>query len=517
MPNVFPRGLRAPLKLAAFAVLLASGACSHDFLDREPLGRYTAQNFFETEPQITQAVTAIYRHIRDQYRDNLWKLGEYRSDNTTFTFTPANIRGALWDTDLFVAGTSVEGSGAIYNGAYTQIARANVILANLAAADFAGDEELRARREAETRFLRAFWYWQLIRNFGDAVLITEPLYDEAELIALRRRPVAEIMSEVIVPDCEAAIAGLPEDFGADWEVGRARRATARMLLAKAHFTVRDYAAARPLLDSIVAEGRYALLPDFRQVFAPENPFNAEILFAAQFDGEAGQGYGKLSDFLPTGSADEVSLEPTVSVGPSGGGVNRPTADLLRAFADTLDVRRDATIGFYVAQGSSDTVLYPRKLIFTPLPDGAIGSSVDIPIFRYADVLLMRAEATVETSGGGDIPDAAFNDLNAVRGRAGLPLAFPFNPDPALDLRTADEFRAFLREERRRELALENYRWYDLVRYGVAESVMQAHGEEERTRGGYVDNFPDAYRNIPLLYPIPPEQVQQYGYRQNPGY
>ncbi len=129
---------------------------------------------------------------------------------------------------------------------------------------------------------------------------------------------------------------------------------------------------------------------------------------------------------------------------------------------------------------------------------------------------MYAEALTETSNG-VLVDDAFLAVNQVRARAGIDLIFPGNPDPTLDIRTAEDFQVFLRAERRRELAIESSRWYDLVRYGNVVEVMQAHGAQLATYQPYLRDFPTAFQVIPALFLLPINQVQQYGYRQNPGY
>ena len=505
--------LQRGLSVAGLATLATFAACGDEFLDREPLTSYTAANFPRNAQQIEQAIIPGYNALRELYAQNLWVLGEMRSDNTTFTFSAQDqgLQGR-WQTDLFVDGASVDRSADAWNDLYRAIQRMNVVLVNIGDADFE-DEDLRTQREAEARFLRGFFYWQLARNFGDAPLLLEPEYDQAALLAIRRAPVDELYAQAIIPDVTFAIDNLPATYlpgGPD--VGRATRGAAQMLLAKAHFLRRDYAAALPLLEALIDEGQYALFPDFRGLFAPENENNAEIIFAAQFENGANQGAGFLNSWLPLGSGTTISGNPRQNIGSSGGGNNRPTDCLFDAYEEG-DPRREATIG--VAQIGGQRVLWPRKFIFPPIPDG--GLSTDWPVFRYADVLLMRSEALLELGTQGELPDQVFLDINELRGRVGLDLAFPGSPDSILNADTPDKLRGLLRLERRREMALEDYRWYDLVRYGNVVEVMRAHGARQRAIGGYIDNFSDAFENIPELYPLPINQVQTYGYRQNPGY
>ena len=495
---------------ACLGALCLLSACSHDTLDRVPPGAYTFDNFWETPQQLEQAITPGYSSLRGLYSGAIWQLGEYRSDNTTFTQNPTdNGAASLWDDDIFVSGANVSGASGVWNGSYTAIARMNLVLANIDEVTFgASDEPLRERLRAEARFIRGFHYYLLVQHFGDVPLALEPVLTEDAALELDRDPVERVFAEAIIPDLTFAAETLPELWVGSDE-GRATSGAARMALAKAHFARRDFAAALPQLQAIIDSEVYRLLPDFRSVFAPDNSNNDEIIFAGQYDAGAGQGATFFYSWLPLSSGSDVSMG-TVVAGVRAG-INRPTRSLWETYSED-DPRRSATIGVY--ESSGDTLFYPSKYIFPPV-NGP--SDVDVVIFRYADVLLMYAEALVETEGGANVPDEAFNALNAVRARAGQPLAFPFNSDPELDIRTAEEFAAFLADERRRELAIESHRWYDLVRYGTVVEVMQAHGMQLATYQPYLADFPSAFQVIPELFPIPIQQVIQYGYTQNPGY
>ena len=161
----------------------------------------------------------------------MWRLGEYRSDNTTFTEN-ATDRGAsgVWDDDIFVSGISVQGADQMYNGCYSGIKDMNLVLANIDEADFdradGTGEASREQRRAEARFLRGFFYWMLVRNFGDVAIVLAPEFDEADLIQRSRRPVAEVYDQVILPDVNFAIETLPEGYSSA-ELGRATKGAAR--------------------------------------------------------------------------------------------------------------------------------------------------------------------------------------------------------------------------------------------------------------------------------------------------
>jgi len=486
--------------------LLLLPACE-GFLDRAPLNQYTSENYWEDETQITLAVNAIYPILRSQYTGPIWRFGEFRSDNTTFQYNELDRGGmALEQLDYFLAEATLGDIGGLWNSCYTAIARANFLLASIETAAFT-QEANRVIREAEARFLRAFMYYHLVIHYGDVPLVLEVVVDEAEALAKGRDPVDAIYAEAIIPDLTFAIEHLPA-VHPPAEKGRATRAAAQVLLAKAHFARRDYAAALPLLDAVVNSGAFSLMNQYRDVFDPAfKSANPEVIFAAAFATSANQGSGFMIGWLPFNSGSDI----TQGVNPSSrAGLNIPTRDMIAAY-EPGDARLAASVGFYVDRG--DTTPYVRKYVFPPIEAG--GTNVDWPIFRYADVLLMQAEARLELQGG--LPDPVFETINQLRARAGLPFIYPGNPDPKLDVQSEDDLRAFLRRERRVELAFESARWQDLRRYGTVEAVMQAHGIDQRTYQDFLAAFPDAYTRIPELIAIPAFQALQYGYPQNPGW
>ncbi len=491
-------------------LLIAAGlfisSCGDDYLNRVPFSNYTSENYWENEVQITTAVNGIYPILRNQFAGDIWKLAEFATDNTTFQFNPADRGGQiLEEIDYFLANADNGVFASIWNSSYNGIARANFILINIEDAAFT-EEENRAIREAETRFLRAFFYYHLAIHFGDVPIVLEPLTDEEEAIARERDPVEQVYAEAIIPDLEFAIDNLPADWNAA-NTGRATRGAAQMLLAKVHFSRGDYALALPLLNSIVESGEYGLMQNYRDIFDPAFDNNQEIIFAAQFATAANQGSGFMLGWLPFNSGADITdgLIPG-----SRAGLNIPTRDIVRAYEDG-DRRLNASVGFYVDGG--DTTTYIRKYVYPPIPTG--GTDVDWPIFRYADALLMQAEAILETEGG--IPDNVFQTINVLRSRAGLPAIFPGNPNPDLDVQTNEALIEALRRERRVELAFESHRWYDLLRYGTVEEVMRAHGEEQKAIQDFLNPFPNAYTDINRLWAIPSNEIIGFGYKQNEGW
>jgi len=509
--------MKYQLSFAFFAVcLLMTSACNEDnLLNYEPQGRYSVENFFQTEIQAKGAINGAYVQVRDLYNAAMWRTVEMRSDNTTFIPNPGD-RGsmAVEEIDYFVLTASSGIHGNIWGPCYRGISKTNYLLELIDPIPF-DDEADKLAIKGQAAFLRAFYYYILTQTFGDVVKVTSIIESEAEageLLELDRAPRAEVLSEIIIPDLELAIENLPEEWSGI-DNGRATKAAAQMLLAKVYFTDRNYAAALPLLQDIIDSGIYSLESDYRSVFGPGNQSSPEIIFANQYSVSANQGAGFFLNWLPYQSAQ--SITEGIFVQPSSASKNLPTKDLVRAYEEG-DRRFAASIGFYDEDPNdpdNELIAYSRKFLFIPVTQG--GSDLNFPVFRYADVLLMKAEAIMETTGG--LSNEVFEIVNQIRVRAGLPLYFPGNPNPALDISTPEALNEAIRRERRVELAFESHRWWDLQRYGNLQEVMTAHGIEQKECQDFLDEFPEAYQDIRELYAIPFGQIERYGYRQNEGW
>ncbi|MEL6926359.1 MAG: RagB/SusD family nutrient uptake outer membrane protein, partial [Bacteroidota bacterium] len=295
--------MRIHIKILFVIVLLGGASCGKEFLEKTPFNAYSTENFFENEAQITQAVNALYPAMRGFQTSELWKLGEFRTDNTTFIFNPSDRGAVAFESlDYFLAESNNGEFGKLWNGCYTFISRCHFVLENIDEATF-DDEDLREERRAETRFARAYYYMLLTRYFGKVPLIDRVILTEEESADIPRSPVADIYSQLIVPDLEFAIANLPDERKLA-ESGRASADAARMVLADAYFTQGDYAAALPLLRNIYESGRYALLADYRSIMDPTDPYNEEIIFGVQHNADLGQGAGFYINWLAPNSGED---------------------------------------------------------------------------------------------------------------------------------------------------------------------------------------------------------------------
>lgn len=486
------------IKLALVTVLLSG--CNDNFLEVIPVSERTVVNFYKTPADFNNAVVGTYATFKNgglygNGTGSLIWLGETVTDNAEFGSTrqPVNISSFEIDDLNFSLANGYFSSAWI--GHYAGIARANGILDRISTVDF--EAPLKDQYEGEARFLRAMFYFNLVRLFGEVPLVTSEINDPYDASNLTRSPVAEVYT-LIESDLKIAEAKL-SDIITGANAGRASKWAAKALLGKVFLTLKQFDKAAPKLKEIIDDNKFSLMPNYADVFAASTSFaaNKEIMLAVQYkSGQIGQGGAFYSSWLPF----NVNVPEFGVIGGVGGGVNRPTVDLVAAY-ENGDLRKAASLvtSYNTAQGIAINERYAIK--FRQVGIIANDSDVDFPILRYADVLLMYAEALNET---GNIPEA-LKYLNMVRRRA---FGFPIDtvtPQPN-DLAGLDPagFHLAIEQERRLELAFESHRWFDLVRTGRFVEVMKA----------------KEYNVMPhhVLFPIPQRELElNPGLGQNRGY
>lgn len=486
------------LPLLALSLLTA---CREDYLNVDPIDRYVYYNFPQNESQVEQAVVACYRKVQPIVNNHLWIWGDFVSDNTTFRYNPTDRGGiTIEQLDEFVATSDNTNFNGLYQESFEGIGRSNYALQNLNTISFVVPET-KAVKEAEARFFRAWHYFNLVRVYGDMPIVTEVLTEPDPNVATRfpRRPVAEVYSQIIIPDAQFAVDKLPKTTT---QKGRLTQGAAIMLLAKAYMTQKKFAEAATLLQTMLGLG-YSLNANYADNFDPAKKNGPESVFEVQADPLLGYSFTFMNSFTPWGTG--TTIWPGGSN--SRGGLNQPTNDLNNAY-DAADRRKSVVIG---STGTgANTILYLKKFLYWDAANRA--NPVNFPVYRYADALLMMAECLNEAS----FPSAqAFTLLNQVRTRAGLPAKTQGNTVAALAVNSQADFRLAIEQERRLELAGEGHRWFDLVRTDRAQAVMTAHGAAEKALKTTVDRT--AYTNIRTVQAIPFREIQQFGYTQNPGW
>ncbi len=494
--------LKNKLLLPAALVLLATNACQKDFLDRKPLGDATFDTFFENADQATYAVNAVYQQFRQWDCISLpWiAVTDIISDDADKGSTPTDALYLLEIDDFSFDATNSSFSG-VWRGYYNAIARANLAILRIPDVDM--DETLKKRLIGESKFLRAYSYFLLVQWFGDVPIITAPLGGDA-YYNQERKPVQEVYAQ-IERDLLDAVDALPEKSKyAAADLGRATKGAAKGILAKLYMVKKDFVNAEKYCLEIINSKEYSLLNRYGDNFLPVGENSMESVFEINaaalppIDGVTGPGA------TPFNMIQGVRGIPNL-----GWGFNRPSDNLVSSY-ENGDPRREATViyvnevlpdGTTQVQDNPEIVneRYNQKAwvpAHTGLQDNGPGN---IRILRYADILLLAAEALNENGKSAD----ALIYLNQVRKRARGTNNFIL---PDVTVTDQSQLRDRIYKERRVELAMEQQRWFDLLRWGRAEQVLQAVGK----------NFVAGKHE---LLPIPQTEIDLTGglIRQNQGY
>lgn len=458
-------------KLLLTITLLASG-CQKDFLDRRPPGELTFEEFFQNADQAVQATNAVYEQYRSFDLAALSYIGctDILSDDADKGST-ANDAPLLSDLDNFTMDATNPYISPLYKGHYRAIARANVAIEGIARVE-SMDEALRSRLIGECKFLRAYSYFLLVQWFGDLVLVTKTLQGD-EYYAQTRQP-KEVIYAQIEQDLKDAAAVLPEKDGYPAsEKGRVTQAAAKGLLAKLYMLKKDWASAEAQCMDIINSGKYSLLTRYADNFLPVGENGTESVFEIQTVAlETQQAAGP-------GSSPYNMVQGVRGVPNLGWGFNRPSDNLVSSY-ENGDPRREATIiyvGEILPDGSTQVKDNPEIInerynqkAWVPAHSGLQDNGPgNIRVLRYSDILLLAAEAKNELGKSGE----ALPLLNLVRKRARGTNNFIL-PDVTVTDQT--QLRERIYRERRVELAMEQHRWFDLVRWGRAETVMTALGK-----------------------------------------
>ncbi len=481
--------MKATFFYTALSLSIVLGSCQNSFIDLQPISAGTTDNFYRTAEDFRIALNGAYGSLQmGGVFGNSYVFGEVASDNTV---PPAS--GSVTDQDefdRFYIRTTNPFINGRWNDSYNAIARYNTILDKIDAVSM--DASLKNRYIAEVKFLRALVYFNLVRTFGDVPVVIKSMNTPDEGYSYGRSPQTEVYAQ-IEKDLTEAEAVLPVSYAAA-ETGRATQGAAKALLGKVYLTQRKFAPAVAKLKEVIDLNVYDLLPSYAEVFRVGNKNHKESVFDVQYkSGGVGEGNPWPNDFAPENSGNIV-----IAFG--GSGNNQPSADLIAAY-ETGDVRKDFSLStsYVNASGQTIPVNYVKKYYDVPATRGDNGNN--IPIIRYADVVLMYAEALNEVS----YQPEALTYLNRIRTRAGL------KAKTAAEVATQAAFRLAVEQERRVELAFEGHRWFDLVRTGRAIPVMNSKKDQIRLVNTLTENN--------LVFPIPQAQIDinKDKIKQNPGY
>jgi len=490
-----------------FIVLITTlilSSCQIVDLDLAPLDQITTSTFYNTEEDAIDALNAVYGVLQPMYGH------EYSAETILTPTTVAADDGipflqgnadriALWNYRFVPVNSWTSGIWAV---SYQAIQRANVVIERVPSIQM--NEQLRNRIVAEAKFLRAFHYFNLVRFYGGVPLV---LTETTTLDGLQapRNSKDEVYAQIL-RDLGDAETILPTSYSAA-EAGRASRGAAMGLTAKVLLTragnnpgSQDWALAAAKAKEIIDLGLYSLYDNYAEVFeissrgGRENIF--EITYARDVFGQSHSTY-----WAPRGA-------PIVPF--NGFGTIRVSKSLWDEFLPE-DTRRNVSfLTSFINASNGETVElsidnpdFSRAISFWKLADLSStifsGGAKSFPYMRYAEILLIYAEALNESTGGPN--QEAYNAINEVRSRAGLT-----NPLSAL---SQDEFRNAVLRERRIELNFEGHRWFDLVRR--ERLITAVTNENSFSRNPTIDN-----RH--LLFPIPLREMDiNQALEQNPGY
>ena len=483
--------------LALTLMLGLNLSCSDSFVDVKPSSD-NSEDFFNTEEDYQKALIGAYDLLQSTYLNVL--LGEIASDNTLAGGESATDVLGIQEVDDMTHTPLNAQLRDIWGWMFSGVNRANYILEFKDKIEFAGKQEVLA----QATFLRAYYYFELVKWFGDVPLSVDKRILFGEQFSMDRTPKAAVYAQIEI-DLQFAASNLPVVQDTP---GRVTKGAAQALLGKVYLYQQKYDQAATVLESVISSSAYTLITDYNSIFEEVGENNAESVFEVQyFDGQ-GAGFGCLQ--CSEGNVAVGFSGVRNYTGPdftSGFSFNVPVQEVVDAF-EAGDLRKDVAIldiqawatstGATFGVGYEHTGYFNRKYIPRTRSDNAQGdrnltNPNNYRAIRFADVLLMAAEAFNKSTTPNDIKAQTY--LNRVRERA-------FGNNSNNIIATGNVLYDNILQERRVELVGEGHRFFDLVRTGKAAAEIN----------GFVAGKHE-------IFPIPAIEIQLTGNRwlQNPNY
>lgn len=502
------------IMLIRLVLLLATGMalsqCKKSLLTVDPtIPIVSVDNFYKNETEAIAGVNAAYTPMSAIYNGAAWHLGDIMSDDTDLGGGGGGDGLETAELDNFSVTSFNPIINTLWAQSYYGVLRSNLVIARVPEVPVMGDA-VRKRSIGEGHFLRAFYYYHLVRIFGDVPLYTNVITAE-QASSIARSPKQDVYTQIIA-DLKMAETMLPNTYGPN-DKGRATAGAAKGLLASVYLTLGDKtnaaAKAKEVIDNRNLYG-YDLWADYGDNFKLENENGKESMFEVQYRSGGGQwsdfGAGqKLNTFFAPRAQDIVQS--------SGYGWNVPTKNLADSYEKTgagyntiIDKRRPSSM--WIPGDAFGSYTQPAQLVGSPLglnikkyfvpvantlgDNGGWTCALNVPVMRYSEMLLIYAEAAGPALG------KPFADQ--VRARAGL-AALPAGLSDAAWLEA-------MYKERRLEFAFEMHRWYDLLRHPDANyflTVMRASGKS---------NIQAKHRYMPIPQG---ERDKNVSLTQNDGY
>ncbi|WP_442590977.1 RagB/SusD family nutrient uptake outer membrane protein [Pedobacter sp. AW31-3R] len=455
-------------------------------LDENPQSVITTDNFYTNESDATAAVSAVYSRM---FTTSLVlynrQLMMYEMATDDYTAGPRTRNAQVVDLSKLQHTSQNLGIEWSWRYSYDAINRANIAIDRIALipADKIG-EVIRLRLINEAKFLRAWNYFNLVRWHGDVPLVLhETTSLSSESLQVSQSPAADIYAQIIADLTAAEALPAPAEYGSA-DQGRATAGAAKTMLIKVYLTLEQWQKAADKAKDLIDRNWYSLFDSYADVFNVATKNGKEHIFSAQFKGNSDYTINMLAQYsAPTEApfnGEFVDAPNTLS-------------NLYASFSET-DSRKYVTFtngythpttGAYVAFSQ----VHWNKYWDPSTPTAPTESSKNVPLLRYADVLLMYAEALNELGG----PSAtAYDALDKVRLRAQVPRLE--TESPGLD-QTA--LRDAIFQERRKELSLEYHRWFDLARRGPVEFVKACKAAGKANAAPKHVHFPIPLRELNL--------------------
>ena len=477
-----------------FAIFFSASSCTK-YVDYEPIDDFqiTADVYFNAASDYEAAVVGTYDPLQWMYLNIL--IGDIASDNSFSGGESATDVIGLQQIDDFTHNPNNDNLTSIWKWLYEGVNRANYLEENKDKIDFSN----KAALYGEVYFLRAYYYFELVKFFGDVPLFVDRRLTASDSKTLQRSSKSDVYAQIEI-DLQNAISVLPT---AQTQKGRVTKFAAQALLGKVYLFQNKFTEAAATLENVI--GVYSLVTIYGDQFLKSGENSSESVFEVQHTNTSEWWDWGYTPQGTEGNFGVIHNGPRAFSGPtyaSGWSFNIPASTLFDSF-EAGDTRRDASIldivafaestGATYAEGYKHTGYFNNKYIPRAGESGAqteLNYLTNYRSIRYADVLLMAAEAN---NRGGIDDTKAQNYLNQVRTRA-------FGDANHNIVATGSTLTQAIWDERNFELSMEGHRFFDLVRTGQAASKLT----------GFVTGKHE-------VFPIPQQEIDISGLTQNPGY
>ncbi len=504
--------------LGALAVMAVSAGCS-DLLDTYPKNKYTEETFWQTEAQANAGLTACYTTLR---REGIYGGGGWATPLWEETATPNatdynSASGFFRIAEGIHDGTN---SGIINNRwahAYEGIGRCNTYLAKIDA--IAMDAEKKNRGIAEAKFLRALFYSMLINYYGDAPLILDQPVKEHNTLP---RTSKDLIFDQIIKDLDEAAAVLGVN---PTETGRATKGACYALKARQYLYHGKFAGAAEAAKQVIDLNKYSLFPDYRGLFMPENENNNEVIFDVQY---LFPNYAHSFDLIRRQYDTTAPLRDLIDayLMNDGSDIETSSAYNPEVYWENRDPRMRMTLVWpgskYRGAVVTNTTfaqtgftfkkysIYDEDNAYNAVIKNGSQSDINYIVLRYADILLMYAEAKTELN---QMDESVYEAINTVRGRETVNMPAVQHTDPSdkanyVAMGDQARMREVIRHERRIEFAGEGYYYMDILRWKTAETVMNGPVFKHDYTQKLIRKF---NKDRDYLWPVPAYELQE-----NPG-